>query len=131
LQAGLRTPTALYSPAYGDPEKRRAQRTFQTIQGLAGRLGVSVQSPVPEGQELALAAAVVASGDEVVLICWEHDHIPALARSFPTVDATIPTVWPDDRFDVIWTFSLDPTTGRYVFGQVPQQLLEGDTDTAI
>jgi hypothetical protein len=30
-----------------------------------------------------------------------------------------------------WTFSLDPATGRYVFGQVPQQLLVGDTDTVI
>jgi len=132
LQAGLRTPTALYSPSYGDPDKRLARRTFQTIQGLAGRLGVPIQSPVPEGQEPALAEAVVASSDEVVLICWEHEHIPALARSFPTADATtIPTVWPGDRFDVIWTFSLDPPTGRYVFGQVPQQLLEGDSDTVI
>src|SRR5262249_8414085 len=113
LQApGLRTPTALYSPSYGDPEKRPAHRTFQTIQGLGGRLGVSIYSPVPEGQEPALAEAVMASGDEVVLICWEHDHIPALARSFPTVDSTsIPTVWPGDRFDVIWTFSLDPAPG--------------------
>jgi hypothetical protein len=67
----------------------------------------------------------------VVLLCWEHHHIPDLARAIPTVDATtIPTVWPDDRFDVVWTFTLNPT-GRYVFGQVPQQLLPGDTDTRI
>jgi hypothetical protein len=40
-------------------------------------------------------------------------------------------VWPGDRFDVIWTFTLDRDGGRYVFGQVPQQLLGGDTDTVI
>jgi len=132
LQAGLRTPTALYSPSYGDPEKTQAHRTFQTIQGLSGRLGVTIQSSLPEGQEPALAAAILGSGSEVVLICWEHHHIPALAQAIPAVDATaIPTVWPGNRFDVIWTFSLDPATRRYVFGQVPQQLLIGDTDTVI
>ncbi len=132
LQAGLRTPTALYSPSYGDPDTTQAHRTFQTIQGLGGRLGVTIRSPLPEGQEPALAEAILASGGEVVLICWEHDHIPALAQAIPTLDATaIPTAWPGDRFDVIWTFALDPATGRYLFGQVPQQLLDGDTDTVI
>jgi hypothetical protein len=38
---------------------------------------------------------------------------------------------PGDRFDIIWTFTCDPATGRYMFGQVPQQLLLGDTDTMI
>ena len=132
LRAGLRTPTALYSPSYGATGKTQAHRTYQTIQGLAGRLGLPIQSPVPEGQEPTLAQAVWASGGQVVLICWEHHHIPALAAAIPTVDATaIPTGWPGDRFDVIWTFALDPATGRYAFGQVPQQLLPGDTDTVI
>jgi hypothetical protein len=40
-------------------------------------------------------------------------------------------VWPDDRFDVTWTLTLDPVAGRYVFGQVPQQLLDGDASTVI
>jgi hypothetical protein len=132
LQAGLRTPTALYSPSYDDPDKTQNHRTYQTIEGLSERLDVPIQSPLPEGQEPALAAAVLASGAEVVLICWEHQHIPALAPAVPTLDATtIPSAWPGDRFDVIWTFTLDPAAGRYVFGQVPQQLLVGDTDTVI
>ena len=132
LQAGLRTPTVLYSLSYGNPGKTQTHRTYQTIQGLGGRLGVTIQSPVPEGQEPPLAAAILASGEEVVLICWEHDHIPAVAQSIPTVDATtIPTVWPGHRFDVIWSVALDPATGRYAFGQVPQQVLDGDTDTLI
>ena len=69
---------------------------------------------------------------EVVLICYEHNRITALVQGIPTVDGTvIPAVWPDDRFDVIWTFTLDRDGARYVFGQVPQQLLGGDTDTVI
>ena len=70
----------------------------------------------------------------VVLICWEHDHIPALASSLPAIPGTaIPQTWPGNRFDVIWTFTLVPAAGpaQYTFGQVPQQLLSGDTDTVI
>ena len=130
LQAGLRTPTALYSPSYGKPDKTKAHRTYQTIQGLAGRLGMPIQSPAPEGQESVLVEAILGSGGQVVLICWEHHHIPALAQAIPTIEA-IPSAWPGDRFDVIWTFGLDPAAGRYSFGQVPQQLLRGDTDTVI
>lgn len=132
LSGGLRRPTALYSPSYGSPGKTQTHRTFQTIEGLAGRLSLPIQSPLPEGEEPALAEAILASRSQVVLICWEHKHIPALAKAIPTVKATtIPTVWPGNRFDVIWTFGLDSATGRYAFGEVPQQLLEGDTDTVI
>jgi hypothetical protein len=46
----------------------------------------------------ALAAAVRASGAEV-LICLEHQHIPANAQAIPFLDATtIPSAWPGDRF---------------------------------
>ena len=132
LQAGLRTPTALYSPSYGVAHKTQEHRTYQTIQGLSGRLGLPIQSPLAEGQEPAVAQAVLAAGAEVALVCWEHDHIPALAQAIPTVDGTsVPAAWPGDRFDVIWTFTLDSSTGRYAFGQVPQQLLDGDADTVI
>jgi hypothetical protein len=101
---------------------------------LSGRLGVAIDSPFGEGQEPQLAASVVSSYSGVVLICWEHDHIPALASALPTVPGTaIPKKWPGDRFDVVWTFTLVPGSApaRYTFGQVPQQLLSGDTDTVI
>jgi len=45
----------------------------------------------------------------------------------------VPGTWPDDRFDVIWAFTL--LTGApqvsYAFRQVPQRLLAGDTDEVI
>jgi hypothetical protein len=134
LPAGLQTPAALLSPSYGGPGKTAAHRTYQTIQGLADRLGLQIASAFAEGQEPQLAASVVSGYSGVVLICWEHDHIPALASSLPVVAGTaIPPAWPGDRFDVIWTFTLVPgaTPAQYAFGQVPQQLLSGDTDTII
>jgi hypothetical protein len=131
-KVGLRTPAALYAAAYGDAAVTKIHRPYQTILGVSQRLGLPIQSPDLLGQESAFADAVLAGGAEVVLVCYEHGRIPALVAGFPTVDGTaIPSVWPDDRFDVIWTLTLDPVAGRYVFGQVPQQLLDGDTNTVI
>jgi hypothetical protein len=134
LQAGLQTPGTLLSPSYGDPDKTANHRTYQTIAGLGARLGIQIVSAFAEGQEPQLAASVVSSYSGVVLICWEHEHIPALAAALPTAAGTvIPQAWPGDRFDVIWTFTLvpGPTGAQYTFGQIPQQLLSGDTDTVI
>ena len=134
LPAGLLTPTALLSPSYGDPAKTAAHRTYQTIQGLSDRLGLPIASAFTEGQESQLAASVVSDYPGVVLICWEHRHIPALASSFPaTAGTSIPQKWPGGRFDVIWTFTLVPGAAvvQYTFGQVAQQLLSGDNDTVI
>jgi hypothetical protein len=46
---------------------------------------------------------------------------------------SIPRKWPDDRYDVIWSFTLVPEPGpvRYIFGQIPQLLLAGDSRTVI
>jgi hypothetical protein len=133
-QAGLQVPTVLLSPSYGDAGKTAAHRTYQTILGLGGRLGLPIASDFTEGQEPQLAASVVSTCSGVVLICWEHNHIPALASSLPAIPGTvIPQKWPGDRFDVIWTFTLvpGPAPAQYSFGQVPQQLLAGDAGTPI
>jgi hypothetical protein len=101
---------------------------------LSGRLNVPINTPFPEGQEPALAAAVVADYTGVVLICWEHQHIPAIAAALPTVSGTqIPAAWPGDRFDLIWSFSLQPgaASSTYLFSQIPQQVLSGDSATII
>jgi len=134
LQAGLQVPAILLSPSYGAPAKTTVHRTYQTIQGLSERLGIQIASDFAEGQEPQLAASVVSTYSGVVLICWEHRHIPAIASSLPTSPGTVmPQKWAGDRFDVIWTFTLVPGSdpAQYTFGQIPQQLQSGDTDTTI
>jgi hypothetical protein len=132
-QAGLQIPGVLLSPSYGSPDKTAEHRTYQTIQGLSDRLSIAIVSGYAEGQEPQLAASVVNTYVGVVLICWEHDHIPSLASTLPAVPGTvIPQAWPGGRFDVIWAFTLVPGTApQYAFTQVPQQLLSGDTNTVI
>jgi hypothetical protein len=134
LRAGLRTPTALVSPSWGHPHKTAAHRSYQTIQGLSERLDLPITSPFAQGHEQQLAESLVRSHSGVVLICWEHKHIPVIASALPVVGETaIPPKWPADRYDVIWSFTLVPESGppRYTFSQIPQQLLSGDTETVI
>jgi hypothetical protein len=133
-QAGLVTPASLLCPSYGGPDKTVVHRAYQTLQGLADRLDLPIASPFIASHEGQLAASLISGYSGAVLICWEHDHIPALASALPSVPGTvIPAAWPEDRFDVIWAFTLAPGPGpvEYAFTQIPQQLLSGDTDTVI
>lgn len=131
LRPGLQVPRMLVSPSYGDRSRTGRHRTHQTISGIAERLGIAIAADFPKGQEPQLAAALAKSGPGAVLVCWDHAHIPALATALPLVRGTvIPRVWPDDRFDVIWSFTLVGSEA-YSFGQVPQLLLSGDADTVI
>ena len=134
VREGLRTPTALVAPWWGHPGKTAAHRSYQTIQGLSEQLGLPITSQFAHGQEQQLADSLVRSHSGVVLICWEHKHIPVIASSLPVVSGTaIPGKWPDDRYDVIWSFTLvqEPGPVRYTFGQIPQLLLAGDARTVI
>jgi hypothetical protein len=131
LRSGLRVPGALISPSYGEGGKTVQHRTHQTIRGISDRLGIAIATDFARGHEPQLAAALKKSGPGAVLICWDHAHIPTLASALPLVHGTvIPKAWPDDRFDVIWTFTL-VADHEYAFGQVPQLLLSGDTDAII
>jgi hypothetical protein len=134
VRDGLRTPTVLVAPSWGHPHKTAAHRSYQTIQGLGERLGLPITSPFAQGEEPQLADSLVRSHSGVVLICWEHKHIPVIASALPLADGTaIPPKWPGHRYDVIWSFTLVPESGpaRYTFDQIPQELLAGDTRTVI
>jgi hypothetical protein len=131
LRAGLLVPRTLISPSYGTSAKTAQHRTHQTIRGVSERLGIAIATDFPKGHERRLAAALRRGGPGAVLICWDHAHIPALASELPLVEGTaIPGTWPEDRYDMIWTFTL-AGGDEYRFAQVPQLLLSGDTDAII
>src|ERR1700742_4031747 len=87
LRPGLRTPTLLVAPSWGHPGKTAAHRSYQTIQGLSERLELPINADFAQGEERQLADRLVGGqpGGQagVVLICWEHKHIPDIAAALP------------------------------------------------
>lgn len=124
----LATPDQLFA---GDPSqegKHISKRPLETITPLGHKLNLEIATSFAVGQEDALADAALAL-DGVVLICWEHKHIPLIANRILGDDTTAPQHWPSERFDVVWVFDLQG--GGYRFSQVPELLLDGDSDTPI
>jgi hypothetical protein len=127
LRTGLRTPTKLYAPDYGNPKDTKDHRTYQTITALSARLAVPITTPCAVDEPTKLAAAVLADACETVLICWDHERIPAIAAALPMTPGTRIPDWPADRYDVIWSLTGQPEA-VYAFSRLPQRLLGGDSD---
>ena len=139
--ANLAVPTLIYA---SEPEKNDADseghkgskslRPLQTIQPLAGRLGLTPDLGFEKGQEKELAKDVM-SQSGVVLISWQHESILDIVKHLikgAAVAGSIPGDWPGERFDIVWV--LAPPTAQnpsWVFVQVPQRLLEGDQNSVI
>jgi hypothetical protein len=64
-----------------------------------------------------------------VLISWQRGEIPAIAETFPSVSPTPPSERPDDRFDVVWTFT--KTADGWHFAQLPELVLPQDQPAVI
>jgi hypothetical protein len=112
----------------------KSKRPQETVTPLIEMLGNAATSNFTfnKGDEEDLANSAM-SCKGAVLICWEHQSIPAIAASLP-VDPKKPAPgsWPVDphgqgRFDVVWVFDLKQKSGKYSFSQIPQCLLAGDS----
>lgn len=132
----LSVPGQLFAPRYGSGDTETAEhRPYQTVLALSALIAQTIRTPCQVGQEVALAHTVLASTADTVLICWEHQNIPAILDAIsaavpitpgPTA-ASVPTHWPGKRFNLIWQLcrtNANPTT--YQFTQIPQAVLAGD-----
>ena len=68
-------------------------------------------------------------GDPARRETGRHGEIPAIAEAFPGVTPTPPSEWPDDRFDVVWTFTR--TADGWHFAQLPELALPEDNAATI
>ncbi|SOE94753.1 hypothetical protein SAMN05414139_07593 [Burkholderia sp. D7] len=124
---GLAVPQYVFASA--DEEGRKSQRPIETVSIVAQKLDLTTDSTYKVGDEIQLVVAAEAC-DGVVLVGWEHKHIPLIANAI-LGNTTAPQSWPGDRFDVVWVFDLDAASGQYSFSQVPQLLLAGDLPNPI
>ena len=126
VRPGLARPMAIF--AAGANDDGEGKRPRETVAPLARRLGVTQNNDYGKGDEEALVERVIA-GPGPALICWQHGELPAIAAAFPDVTPTPPGDWPNDRFDVIWTFTR--TADGWHFAQQPELLLPHDQDSVI
>lgn len=110
-------------------------RPQETVTPLVHKLGskVTINFNFYKGDEENMVSSALANNGEV-LICWEHHKIPTIASQIPinkNNKSSVPSQWPDDRFDLIWVFDLNSASNTYSFNQVPQNLLDGDSPTLI
>jgi hypothetical protein len=123
---GLVRPAAIY--AAGPNDNGYGKRTRETVTPLADRLGLPVNTSFGKGDEEELVEHVL-TGPGPTLISWQHSEIPAIADAFGSVTPTPPSEWPDDRFDVVWTFTKIADGWR--FTQLPELLLPQDEASVI
>jgi hypothetical protein len=113
------------------PLKRRgSRRPIETIVPLAEKLAIKINSDYKRF-EIAEMLDDVFSRKGVVLICWQREYIPYIAAYILNNREVVPKDWPEDRFDMVWIFDLQQSSGKYRFKQVPQRLLVGDRVTPI
>lgn len=128
LTSTLPSPGALVAPKYPMP----VHRPYLTLLPLSQRLGKTILSEYAvDADPTMIVRSLLAMENEVVLVCWEHNHLVNIAGAMGstglvTNQGDIPTSWPDDRFDVIWRFDLNEQTGMWTFTSLDQQLLAGD-----
>jgi broad specificity phosphatase PhoE len=121
---GLATPRAIYAAGANDA----GEGLRETVMPLAARLGLTLNISYGAGEEKKLVEQAITQPGPT-LISWQHGGIPDIAKAFPSVTPKPPSDWPDDRFDVVWTFTR--TADGWQFAQVPELVLAGDQDTVI
>lgn len=108
------------------PTKRNgSRRPLETVMPLAEKLAIRVNANFPKADYGEMLEEVFMCRG-VVLVSWQHEFMPLIANHILGDETTAPQEWPPERYDVIWVFDRDPTSGLYAFTQVPQSLLLGD-----
>lgn len=110
--------------------RKGSRRPLETITPLAEKLAIRINAR-HERSDIEGVMEEVLSCRGVVLICWQREYIPEIASHILGTEKRVPPQWPEDRFDMIWVFDLDPRSDKYKFRQIPQRLLMGDWATLI
>lgn len=84
----------------------------------------------PLGQPANQRRSALARQTGTVLVCQQHQGLAALTRVIiaPQRIEELPAdwVWPEDRYDVIWSLRRNEPSGKWHFRQHCPALLPGD-----
>jgi hypothetical protein len=136
-QSVLPGPTAIFASAPASKAEflaghggSKSRRPLETISPLAAKLGINVDLRFAKGQEADLAAAI-SLPDGVVLVCWQHEDIDAIAAALSPQPQGVPDGWPGDRFNVVFCFDRPDAAAPWTFQQFVPVMLEGDDSAPI
>jgi len=120
-------PVAVYamSPSKANP----SERPIETVKGLAEALKVTLNSSYERDGYKKMVEDIMndtSNHGKTVLICWEHQLIPEIARAFKAFQT--PGKWQNEVFDRIWIVNLNQG-GKVSFQNVPQKLMFGDSSS--
>jgi hypothetical protein len=104
---------------------KESHRPVSTLKHLARECDLPLDEHYTEKDHDELAAVLQGKryDGKVVLICWRHGQIPALATALGARE--VPEKWPAERFDLVWRLDY-ATAGTPRFHILPQLLLYGD-----
>jgi hypothetical protein len=108
----------------------KSRRPTETITPLATKSGLKIDLRFGKGNETDLAAALLEI-EGVVLVCWQHENIAAIAQAISPTTRDIPTKWPGDRFNVIFSFTRPDSETPWTFRQFCPVMLAEDAADAI
>jgi len=129
----LAVPQSLFATAA--PTSSSSQRPDETLQPLASKLGLTINTgpttaPFTKNDYKSMVDSAVAS-EGVVLIAWQHQDIPQIANRILGSDEIATGCWPGKRYDLVWVFDLHSDGTYKHLHQVPQLLLDQDSDQPI
>ena len=116
----LPKPDAIFATA----RSKSSNRPVETVTPLAQFLKLPVHHDFDERATGALAAEVLSGryAGMVVLICWHHGQMPALAAALGVADT--PAAWDAQVFNQIWKITY--SAGQAKMTTLSQGLLPGD-----
>jgi broad specificity phosphatase PhoE len=130
---GIETPDAVYASRVGSSvliadghDISKSLRPQQTVTPLVDASGPKkgLQTPYAVGEEAELVQTILDSETGVVLVAWEHNHIPSIATALAE---QAPESWASSCFDSVWILTRS-ADGTYEFDEMPQSLLSGDRE---
>lgn len=121
------SPAAIYAAVSPKPES--SQRATQTVKGLADNLKLAVRDKYESDDYKRMVEEIKSNSaftNKMVLICWDQNVIPEIARAFGALQT--PARWYGTAHDRTWVITFQPS-GKAIFQNLPQRLMYGDTST--
>jgi len=105
-------PSTIYVPAPAEGKSTKHARMFETAAPIAIRFNLPVDSRFAEKDSTAIARDILKKKG-LILVIWEHNRIPPIARALGIKDPG--RGWDDGDYDSIWIISYSGGRARIRF----------------